>query len=155
MSLHQECQMLRNVPMFAGLDGSKLKLLSFASDRVSFMPGEEFIHQGERGEDAYLILDGTAEVVVETNHGEVAMSEMGSNHLVGIIAVLHNGLRTATVRAKTDVVCLKLPKDVFFHLIRDLPDFALAVMRELADTVDRTTLQLREAVSAADRLKVN
>lgn len=147
--------MLRNVPMFAGLDGSKLKLLSFASDRVSFMPGEEFIHQGERGEDAYLILDGTAEVVVETNQGEVAMSEMGRNHLVGIIAVLHNGLRTATVRAKTDVVCLKLPKDVFFHLIRDLPDFSLAVMRELADTVDRTTLQLREAVSAADRLKVN
>lgn len=147
--------MLRNVPMFAGLDGSKLKLLSFASDRVSFMPGEEFIHQGERGEEAYLILDGTAEVVVETAQGEVAMSEMGRNHLVGIIAVLHNGLRTATVRAKTDVVCLKLPKDVFFHLIRDLPDFALAVMRELADTVDRTTLQLRDAVSAAERAKVN
>ncbi len=146
MSLMQECQMLRNIPMFAGLDGPKLKLLSFASDRVNFMPGEDFIRQGDLGDDAFLILDGTAEVTVDAGGGPVKTGELGSNHLVGVIALIGNGRRTATVRAKTPVTCLRLPKDVFFHLVRELPDFALAVMREMADTIYRQTEQFREPI---------
>ena len=46
MSLQQETETLRNIPMFSTIDPARLKLLSFTSERVSYMPGEEFINRG-------------------------------------------------------------------------------------------------------------
>jgi CRP/FNR family transcriptional regulator, cyclic AMP receptor protein len=145
MSLQQETEMLRNIPMFSTMDAARLKLLSFTSERVSYMVGEEFIKQGEVGESAFVIMSGDAEVIIETADGPLALGTVGANQLVGEIALLHSGRRTATIRAKTPITCLLLSKDVFFHLLREFPDFSLAVMRDLAARLERSTLQLREA----------
>jgi CRP/FNR family cyclic AMP-dependent transcriptional regulator len=139
MSLQQETEMLRNIPMFSTIDSARLKLLSFTSERVSYMVGEEFIKQGEVGDSAFVIMSGECDVIIDTPNGPVAVATLGSNQLVGEIALLHNGRRTATLRAKTPVVCLLLSKDVFFHLLREFPDFSLAVMRDLADRLERVT----------------
>jgi CRP-like cAMP-binding protein len=145
MSLQQETEMLRNIPMFSTMDAARLKLLSFTSERVSYMVGEEFIKQGEVGESAFVIMSGDAEVIIETAEGPLIVGTVGANQLVGEIALLHSGRRTATIRAKTPISCLLLSKDVFFHLLREFPDFSLAVMRDLAARLERSTLQLREA----------
>jgi CRP/FNR family transcriptional regulator, cyclic AMP receptor protein len=145
MSLQQETEMLRNIPMFSTMDAARLKLLSFTSERVSYMAGEEFIKQGEVGESAFVIMSGDAEVIIETAEGPLIVGTVGANQLVGEIALLHSGRRTATIRAKTPISCLLLSKDVFFHLLREFPDFSLAVMRDLAARLERSTLQLREA----------
>ncbi len=145
MSLQQETEMLRNIPMFSTMDAARLKLLSFTSERVAYMVGEEFIKQGEVGESAFVIMSGDAEVIIETADGPLTVGTVGANQLVGEIALLHSGRRTATIRAKTPISCLLLSKDVFFHLLREFPDFSLAVMRDLAARLERSTLQLREA----------
>lgn len=142
MSLQQETELLRGIPMFRSMDATRLKLLSFTSERVSFMPGEEFITEGEMGDSAYVIMSGECEVVI----GGVEVAEMGPNNLVGEIALLHQGRRTATLRARTPVTCLKLSKDVFFHLVRELPDFAVAIMRDLAIRLDQRSSQFRDAL---------
>jgi CRP-like cAMP-binding protein len=143
MSLQQETEMLRNIPMFSTMDAARLKLLSFTSERVSYMAGEEFIKQGEIGESAFVIMSGAVDVILETAEGPRTVGTIGANQLVGEIALLHNGRRTATLRAKTPVSCLLLSKDVFFHLLREFPDFSLAVMRDLAARLERVTQQLR------------
>jgi len=145
MSLQQETEMLRNIPMFSTMDAARLKLLSFTSERVSYMPGEEFIKQGEVGESAFVIMSGDVEVIIETGNGPLVVGTIGANQLVGEIALLHSGRRTASLRAKTPVSCLMLSKDVFFHLLREFPDFSLAVMRDLAARLERITAQLRES----------
>jgi CRP-like cAMP-binding protein len=145
MSLQQETEMLRNIPMFSTMDAARLKLLSFTSERVSYMPGEEFIKQGEVGESAFVIMSGEVEVILQTADGPLTLGMIGANQLVGEIALLHSGRRTASLRAKTAVSCLLLSKDVFFHLLREFPDFALAVMRDLAARLERVTAQLSDA----------
>jgi CRP/FNR family cyclic AMP-dependent transcriptional regulator len=145
MSLQQETEMLRNIPMFSTMDAARLKLLSFTSERVSYMPGEEFIKQGEVGESAFVIMSGDVEVIIKTPDGPLTVGTVGVNQLVGEIALLHDGRRTATLRAKTAVSCLLLSKDVFFHLLREFPDFSLAVMRDLAARLERITSQLSDA----------
>jgi CRP/FNR family cyclic AMP-dependent transcriptional regulator len=145
MSLQQETEMLRNIPMFSTMDAARLKLLSFTSERVSYMPGEEFIKQGEIGESAFVIMSGDVEVIIKTPDGPLTVGTVGVNQLVGEIALLHDGRRTATLRAKTAVSCLLLSKDVFFHLLREFPDFSLAVMRDLAARLERITSQLSDA----------
>ena len=145
MGLQQECEALRGIPMFAKVDAARLKLLSFTSERVHFMPGEEFIRQGEVGESAYIVLSGTAEALLETIDGQLVIGPVATGQLVGEIALLRQGRRTATVRAKTAVECLMIPRDVFFHLVRECPDFSVAVLRDVAERLERLTAQMRDA----------
>jgi CRP-like cAMP-binding protein len=129
--------------MFSTIDPARLKLLSFTSERVSYMAGEEFIREGEIGDSAFVIMSGTCDVVIATAAGPLTVGSVGANQLVGEIALLHSGRRTATIRAQTAVSCLMLSKDVFFHLLREFPDFSLAVMRDLANRLERLTMQIR------------
>jgi len=142
MSLQRETRMLRNIPMFAAVDDARLKLLSFTSERVVYMPGEAFIRQGEPGDSAFFIISGEADVVIDTKDGPLTVGDVGANELVGEIALLRGGRRTATVRARTPVTCLVLSKDVFFQLVREFPDVAIAVMYDLAVRLERRTEQL-------------
>ncbi|MFY7962636.1 MAG: Crp/Fnr family transcriptional regulator [Elsteraceae bacterium] len=146
MSLQQEVDLLRKVPMFANMDASQLKLLSFASERVSFMEGDRFIQQDEFGDTAFLIISGDAEVLAEAGGTEIPLGTVGVHQVVGDIALLHSGKRTATVRARTPMVCLKLTRDVFFHLVKENPDFALSVMRDLAKRLERSSRVMRTAI---------
>jgi signal-transduction protein with cAMP-binding, CBS, and nucleotidyltransferase domain len=65
MSLKREYEVLRRVPIFAGIEPAKLKLLAFMCERVGFDPGNRLMRQGDPADAAYLIIDGHAEVMRE------------------------------------------------------------------------------------------
>ena len=69
MSLKQEFELLRRVPMFAEIEPAKLKLLAFMSERIGFDPGKQLMRQGDPADAAYLIIEGYADVIVETPAG--------------------------------------------------------------------------------------
>ena len=83
MSLNEEVEALRSVPLFAKIEPSKLKLLAFTSERLTFPAGGELFHEGDQGDAAYIILDGQADVVVDTPTGELAVAQVGKNDFVG------------------------------------------------------------------------
>ena len=41
MSLSEELEVLRNIPMFANVESAQLKLLAFTSERLTFEPGQD------------------------------------------------------------------------------------------------------------------
>ncbi len=69
MSLNEEVELLRNIPLFAKLEPSKLKLLAFTSERITYEADQVLFRQGDVGDAAYIIVEGAAAVLVET--GEV------------------------------------------------------------------------------------
>tara|TARA_Y100001934_G_C12375753_1_gene789117 strand:- start:2071 stop:2517 length:447 start_codon:yes stop_codon:yes gene_type:complete len=145
VSLNEEVEVLRSVPLFAKIEPSKLKLLAFTSERLTFPAGGELFHQGDPGEAAYIILSGQADVVIDTPTGEMAVAKVGKNDLVGEIAILIDVPRTATIRAETEITTLAINKDLFFRMISEFPGMAVEIMRELAHRLEATTAQLREA----------
>jgi CRP/FNR family transcriptional regulator, cyclic AMP receptor protein len=100
MSLKQEIEALRQVPIFAEIEPAQLKLLAFMSERVAFDPGERLMQQGDLADTAYLIVDGHAEVILETPNGPVMVATLGANVIVGEMGILGNAPRAATVRAR-------------------------------------------------------
>ncbi len=145
--LQDEVQSLRQVPLFSRVAPSKLKLLAFASDRVTYRAGEEVFHQGDAGDAAYVILSGRADILTDSPNGEIKVAELPYNTIVGEIAILCDITRTATVRASAPLEALRIRKDVFLKLIADYPDMAIEIMRVLADRLNRTTTELTEARS--------
>ena len=149
MSLNEEVDLLRKIPLFAKIDPSKLKLLAFTSERLTYGAGQELFHQGDVGDKAFIIIDGEADVLVDTPTGELAVAKLKQNDLVGEIAILINVPRTATVRADSELTTLAISKDQFFRMIGEFPDMAVEIMRELATRLERTTTQLRSALSGS------
>jgi CRP-like cAMP-binding protein len=149
LSLNEEVDLLRKIPLFAKIDPSKLKLLAFTSERLTFGAGQELFHQGDVGDTAYIIINGEADVLVDTPTGELAVAKLTQNDLVGEIAILINVPRTATVRAASELTTLAISKDQFFRMIGEFPDMAVEIMRELAQRLERTTNQLQTALSGA------
>ena len=149
MSLDQEVEILRQIPLFANIDTAKLKLLCFASERLTYKKDQVLFEQGEVGDSAYIIVEGEADVIVESPKGPISVATLKRNDIVGEIAILCDVPRTAAVKAASELVTLKVTKDLFFRMIMDFPEMGVEIMRVLAHRLEQTTQQLQEARAAA------
>jgi CRP/FNR family cyclic AMP-dependent transcriptional regulator len=148
MNLNEEVELLKGVPIFSKIEQAKLKLLAFTSERVNFGTGQEVCHQGDPGDTMYVILGGTADVLIDTPGGQIAVAEMKKNDFFGEIAILCDVPRTATIKAREPLSTLKITKDMFYRLVAEFPQLAVEVMRELAHRVEDTNEKLRAATRA-------
>jgi CRP-like cAMP-binding protein len=153
MSLTQDVEVLRNIPLFAKVEPAKLKLLAFTSERLEYLSGDELFHQGDYADAAYIILSGQADILVDTPNGAVKVASLGKNEIIGEIAILCDVPRTATVTASTDVETLKVSKENFFHLLTQFPQIGVEVMHELASRLHHTTQQLTAAKARLSELE--
>jgi len=78
-----------------------------APQRRSVDAGDTLVEQGDRGDELFLLLDGV--LVAEVNGEEVA--EVGPGAVLGERAVLEDGSRTATLRARTRCRVAVVPAD--------------------------------------------
>ena len=152
MSLIQDVEVLRNIPLFAKVDPTKLKLLAFTSERLQYASGDELFHQGDDGDAAYVILEGQADILVDTPKGAVKVARLGKNDIIGEIAILCDVPRTATVVAHSDLETLRVSKEGFFHLVTQFPQVGIEVMGALATKLYRTTQALTAARTRLDEL---
>jgi CRP-like cAMP-binding protein len=145
MSLQAEVELLRRVPLFANIDTSRLKLLAFTSERLSFDAGAVLFREGDRGDSAYLILTGKVDVAVNSPKGDVVVAHLGANNIVGEMALLCEMPRTATIIAAEPLDTLRIKKDQFLQMLRDIPQMPLEIMRELAVRLNNVNKELSAA----------
>ena len=141
-------RILRNLPLFAKLAPAKLKLLAFTSERLTFDAGQVLFNQGDPGDAAFILIDGTADLLITPQGGKVLVATVSRNAIIGEIAILCDVPRTATVIAKAKLVTLRIDKENFFRLVTEFPQMAVEIMRVLARRLENTNEQLRKAVSA-------
>lgn len=144
-SLTDDVDLLRRIPLFSTIDPAKLKLIAFASERLTFDPGQELFHQGDAGDAAYVIISGTADVLVTRDAETTRVASFTRNDIAGEIAILCDVPRTATVQATSTLETLRIRKDHFLRFIADFPPVAIEIMRVLADRLSRTTAELSSA----------
>ena len=149
MSIKEEVEVLRSIPLFAKLEPAKLKLLAFTSQRLTFEAGHPLFEQGDPGDAAYIVLEGEADVMIHTAQGPVRVAQVGRHAIIGEVAILCEVPRTATVIARSQLVTLRIDKDLFFRLVNEFPQMAVEIMRELARRLEKTNEQLRVAVTRA------
>jgi CRP-like cAMP-binding protein len=142
MTLETEVQSLRQVPMFRDIDPARLKLLAFTSERVHFAEGQKFFSQGDAADAAYVILQGKADVALDTSSGEIKVAELSQNALVGEMGILSDSPRSATIIAASPTTALRIDKRVFLELLTQFPQMSIAVMRELASRLEKMNAQI-------------
>ena len=118
---------LRVVPGLRGSSKRTLSRLVRLMDRASVPAGYVLTHQGRFEPEAFIVVSGTASVEIDG----VAISEIGPGAIVGEMALLDGGSRTATVRAITEMDLLVIAKSTFGEFIRQ-EDVGPAVAEQLS-----------------------
>ncbi len=147
MTLDTEVDCLRQVPMFRDVEPARLKLLAFASERVRFDAGQRLFSQGDAADAAYVILKGSVDVLREGPGGELPIARLGRDAIVGEMAALTDAPRSASIIATEPTSALRIDKGVFLEMLRQFPQMAMAVMRELAARLETTSERLHRLQS--------
>jgi CRP-like cAMP-binding protein len=109
---------LREVPLFADLDDEQLDRLAAAATEFEAPAGQALIERGGPGSGLFVLEEG--EAIVEAREGERAL---GPGDVFGERALTGGGLRTARVRAKTDVRCFAIQRVELDRLTAEDPEF--------------------------------
>ncbi|MBU0620739.1 MAG: cyclic nucleotide-binding domain-containing protein [Gammaproteobacteria bacterium] len=114
------------------------ELFRHETDLLVLKDGQTLFNQGESGDQMYVVMSGTVMIVI--NNKVVEAAEAGA--IVGEMAMIDDGARSATVIAKTDSTLLPIDRKRFSFLVQQTPNFALHVMRVIADRLRRTDATL-------------
>ena len=129
--------------LFKGLDAPDLAACAAAFHEMRFAKGETLFLRGDVGERLYLIADGRVRVAVVTEEGrELSFRHATRGDLVGEIAALDGGPRSADALALSPVVAYGLERGVLAQLCVAHPAVMTALVRYLCRRIRDTSSQL-------------
>lgn len=128
--------------LLRALSREQLDALLSKSTRRSLKKGDVLINQGdEEGDFAVYLLSGALKIsFVSAGGREIILNYCAPHELVGEIALLDSGPRTASVTAVVPSQALLLPTQTFLETVSTNPASVVGVMRELAQRVRQLNL---------------
>lgn len=133
---------LCDIPMFRNVEEKRLKLFSMMGQTLAYRAGERLFEQGEDGDAAYVILEGSVDVLIPTDTGETSVAVLGAKEIFGEMAVLLDQPRTTAIAAKTDLKVLRLDRQAFFNMLTEFPDVAIELIKVIGGRLEATTRDL-------------
>ncbi|CAN5307423.1 N/A [soil metagenome] len=137
MTLEADIACLGRLPLFKSLPPPRLKLVALMAEKLHFDAGTQIIEEGEKPEGVYVVLQGEVEISHESPDGHGPRLQLNSGSIIGDVPLLCGQSYVGAVTAKSAVNALRLPKDLFFELLETIPDFSLALARDLASRLYR------------------
>ncbi len=124
---------LNRVQLFQGLKKRQLERLAQKFVPRDYAAGKDIVTQGKGGEGFFIIESGAVDVIRERADGEkVVVNTFGPTDFFGEIALLDDGLRTASVVTTEATQCLVLTRWDFLAVLKDDVDMAITILQELA-----------------------
>jgi CRP-like cAMP-binding protein len=100
-----------------------------ATDTRSFSDGQTVFREGDDGHEMFVVRDGQVEIVAH----DTVIATLGEGEIFGEMALIDSRPRSAAARAKGECTVVPIDERRFTFLIQQTPQFALQVMRTLAD----------------------
>jgi CRP-like cAMP-binding protein len=140
-------RLLRETELFAGVEGAAADDLARRLVRRTYRRGQPVGHQGDAGDALYVLVDGSASVVVSNENGDrMVLTTLHPPDVVGEIALLDGGPRSATVEALEETTVLVLSRPAFLELMKDHPALVDQLLRALGALVRRLSEQASDFV---------
>ena len=128
MARDEKIELLRTVPLFGGLRDRELERISALADIIDLPADRTIMTQGERGAEMFVLVTGTAHI----DRDGASLGDRGPGEVLGEIALLDGGPRTATVTLNEASRMLVLGRREFHALMDEFPDVRLHVLERVA-----------------------
>ncbi|MEO1044953.1 MAG: Crp/Fnr family transcriptional regulator [Pseudomonadota bacterium] len=139
MHAHELQELLSQHSLFAESHDDALAAIILRGNLLSAKKGEMILRQGDEGDKLYIILSGMARIsMVASNGHEIVLDYAETGHVIGEIAFLDGGERSASAEALSDMTLLTLSRDAFAEILGSYPQLAMQLMKALARRLRQT-----------------
>ena len=155
MKAEQLAALLPEHSLFASCSEDELAAIILHGTLQSFAKGNQIVRQGDEGSSLIILLTGTARIsMVSSNGREIVLDYAEPGSVIGEIALLDGGERTASVTALEPVTGLRLSRSAFETIIAQHSGMALRILRELARRLRQanSTIESDRAYASGPRL---
>jgi NTE family protein len=135
---------LSSLPLFNVLSDAALSALEGELAWLCLPGGRTLFHEGDCADALYVVQAGCLAVSACRNGRVVRVARSGAGELVGEMALLGDGVRSATVTALRDSELLRLGRPSFERLIERHPKSMLSMVSLLARRLRDTTHRVGE-----------
>ena len=143
--------LLARVPLLSGLEPGELERIAQVAIPRSFPKGARVFHEGDTSDACYVIRSGEVRVTREHSDGRaIALATLGPGELVGELAMIDGGVRSASVEALTDVDLLAVSATDMRGLLERnaqiTAKLVVALTKRLRETNERISRQSFQTV---------
>ena len=134
-----EISLLRQVPLFEGLDDEQLDAIALVTITRRFDKDQVIILAEEEGDALFIISSGQVKVSIVSEDGrEVILSLLGTGSVFGELSLLDGKPRSANVVATENTGLYMLRRSDFLQLVYKVPQIAVGLLAELAARLRKT-----------------
>lgn len=119
---------LKKVPLFSSLDDKQLERIASSMRERRYSAGDTVTEQGAGGVGFFVVEEGEADVTVDG----APRGTVGPGDYFGEIALLSDSPRTATLTAKSDMLCYGMTTWEFKPLVESNSDLAWKLLTAMA-----------------------
>ena len=128
MARDEKIDLLRTVPLFGGLRDRELERMSALADIIDLPADRRIMSQGERGAEMFVLVTGNSHV----ERDGASLGDRGPGAVLGEIALLDGGPRTATVTLTEPSRLLVLARREFQTMLDEFPEVRLQILETVA-----------------------
>lgn len=135
-------------PLFEGLSAEEVREVVRPAEKLHLQAGELLFEQGQEAYAMYLIQSGEVHVRAASELGEdVVLAMLGAGTIVGELALIDGGPRSATVESLGDCVVYRLSREAFAAQRKRFSPAAYKVIFNLATTIDSRRRQAEARIN--------
>lgn len=148
-------QVLSRARLFDHLTVPELRKLAPILHHRDYFPREVIVRQGEPGAGLYLIMSGTADVVLQDTKGEdIVLATLGEGRMFGEISLVDGAPRTASVISTTRAHVLGFFKADLMDLVEHAPGLGFKILYRLTQLLrEKFTESLSDFRSQEQRIR--
>jgi CRP-like cAMP-binding protein len=125
---------LQQVQIFADVEATEIVWIARRAHRRRVPRGSTVLQQEDRGTTAFVIISGSADVLLESEDGrQFIVARLGPGDHFGEMSLLDGEPRSATVVATSDAELLVLTREAFLEELEQHPE----LMRQMLVTLSR------------------
>lgn len=132
--------LLRRSVLFAALDDESLDALAARAHPAQYQPGQFLLRRGERGEAMIVVADGHVKITTTSDRGaELLINIIEPGGILGELALLDGGERSADAIALDSVSTIKLPRTAFLGFLEAYPRVGIQLLGVISRKLRHTT----------------
>jgi len=149
---------VKNSSIFSGLDEGELADVVNITVEKSFAKGDIIMQEGDKEDSLYLIVGGEVDVSKsltmkfgedEFRKTEKVLTHYGpdDNIILGEMALINQGYRSASVLARTDCILLEIKRDAFIKLVEGRSELGVKILFKLSELLTNRLKQSSQDIT--------
>ncbi len=157
MTQHSVFTILSHADIFDSMSKTQLEMVAAIGELLVCQEGEILVRENDHSDDLYVIGAGHVEVLIDPSlvtsqtqaMPQMLVVELGAGQVFGEVALVDQGIRSATVRAsRKDTVVVRISRQRLMLLCDTYPELGYKLMKNLAADlalkIRQTDLTLRQ-----------